>query len=121
MANMGYVVGTGLGKHGEGRIEPVTAVVLPPRKSLGLLIIIDLNIYTYIHTPSILKCELIIILDHCMALREAAGGDSNFFSADKLQKKFGNHVIVKKRKATKKKSDDIFSFINKSLSNNGSY
>ncbi len=35
MASMGYVVGTGLGKHGEGRVEPVSAVVLPPGKSLG--------------------------------------------------------------------------------------
>lgn len=35
MAKMGYVVGTGLGKRGEGRVEPVPAVVLPPGKSLG--------------------------------------------------------------------------------------
>lgn len=35
MASMGYIAGTGLGKHGEGRLEPVTATVLPPGKSLG--------------------------------------------------------------------------------------
>lgn len=32
---MGYVVGAGLGKSGEGRIEPVQAMILPPGKSLG--------------------------------------------------------------------------------------
>lgn len=35
MAKMGYVTGTGLGKHGDGRLEPVEAVVLPVGKSLG--------------------------------------------------------------------------------------
>lgn len=36
MAQMGYVVGTGLGKHSDGRIEPVEATVLPAGKSLGI-------------------------------------------------------------------------------------
>jgi hypothetical protein len=35
MAQMGYVVGTGLGKNGEGRLEPVEALVFPAGKSLG--------------------------------------------------------------------------------------
>ena len=35
MAKMGYVHGSGLGKKGEGRIEPVTAIVFPPGRSLG--------------------------------------------------------------------------------------
>lgn len=35
MAKMGYVHGSGLGKQGEGRIEPVEAVVFPPGRSLG--------------------------------------------------------------------------------------
>lgn len=38
MANMGYVVGTGLGKSGEGRVEPVIAVALPRGKSLGMIL-----------------------------------------------------------------------------------
>ena len=29
MAKMGYVAGKGLGKHNQGRAEPVPAVVLP--------------------------------------------------------------------------------------------
>lgn len=35
MAKMGYIIGTGLGKNAEGRIDPVTAVILPAGKSLG--------------------------------------------------------------------------------------
>lgn len=40
MANMGYVVGCGLGKFGEGRLEPVEAMAYPPGKSLGKLLIV---------------------------------------------------------------------------------
>lgn len=38
---MGYVVGTGLGRRADGRTEPVTAVILPPGKSLGKNIILN--------------------------------------------------------------------------------
>lgn len=38
MQKMGYIVGTGLGKHAEGRIDPVTAVILPAGKSLGIYV-----------------------------------------------------------------------------------
>lgn len=38
MTKMGYVYGSGLGKEGEGRIEPVQAVVFPPGRSLGTYI-----------------------------------------------------------------------------------
>lgn len=37
MMQMGYVIGTGLGKRSDGRIKPVEAQVLPAGKSLGLL------------------------------------------------------------------------------------
>ncbi|KAK2706969.1 hypothetical protein QYM36_014859, partial [Artemia franciscana] len=46
MAKLGYVMGSGLGKHGEGRTEPVEAIVLPRGKSL----------------------------DHCMEIKEKAKG-----------------------------------------------
>lgn len=36
MEKMGYVVGTGLGREGEGRVEPVTAYVYPQGVSLGM-------------------------------------------------------------------------------------
>lgn len=35
MAKMGYVLGSGLGREGEGRLEPVQAMVFPPGRSLG--------------------------------------------------------------------------------------
>jgi hypothetical protein len=34
MASMGYVMGAGLGKRSEGRIEPVPAMLYPPGRSL---------------------------------------------------------------------------------------
>ncbi|XP_065563938.1 zinc finger CCCH-type with G patch domain-containing protein-like isoform X1 [Artemia franciscana] len=34
MTRLGYVMGSGLGKSGEGRTEPVEAIVLPPGRSL---------------------------------------------------------------------------------------
>ena len=35
MMQMGYVIGTGLGKRSDGRIEPVETQILPTGKSLG--------------------------------------------------------------------------------------
>ncbi|XP_045461357.1 zinc finger CCCH-type with G patch domain-containing protein isoform X2 [Harmonia axyridis] len=99
MQKMGYVVGTGLGKRSNGRIEPVTAVVLPPRKSL----------------------------DYCMGLREKHGGDKNFFSIEKkLEKKKRRQEKrnEKKRKRALKKAlkkeqkrEDVFKFLNETLTN----
>lgn len=37
MAQMGYILGTGLGKRSDGRINPVETTVLPAGKSLGYL------------------------------------------------------------------------------------
>lgn len=38
MEKMGYIVGAGLGKNSQGRVNPVTAVILPAGKSLGVFI-----------------------------------------------------------------------------------
>jgi len=38
MMQMGYVIGTGLGRHSDGRIKPVEATVLPAGKSLGIYV-----------------------------------------------------------------------------------
>lgn len=93
MAKMGYVVGTGLGKNGEGRLDPVEAVVLPAGKSL----------------------------DHCMNLKEAAGGSNDLFSAEKLQKKLALREIRRSERAYRrekhKEKHDVFNFINTKLTN----
>uniref|UniRef100_A0A1B6LBU8 Zinc finger CCCH-type with G patch domain-containing protein n=1 Tax=Graphocephala atropunctata TaxID=36148 RepID=A0A1B6LBU8_9HEMI len=94
MANMGYVVGCGLGKHGEGRLEPVEAMAYPPGKSL----------------------------DACMALREAAGGDRNMFKAEQRQKKQQRQLLKIQQHQQLKDANkrDLFSFINSKLINTGS-
>ncbi|XP_046398945.1 zinc finger CCCH-type with G patch domain-containing protein [Ischnura elegans] len=95
MSKMGYVVGTGLGKRGEGRLEPVPAVVLPTGKSL----------------------------DHCMAMKEQgwetdptkAGGAG----MKKVKKKWRKGKGGGRRKGLKNKDGlqatpdtNVFDFIN---------
>ncbi|XP_044761463.1 zinc finger CCCH-type with G patch domain-containing protein isoform X2 [Coccinella septempunctata] len=89
MQKMGYVVGTGLGKRSDGRIDPVTAVILPPGKSL----------------------------DHCMSLRESHGGDKNLFSVEKKMKKLQKKQELKNQRAYLKEQNkvDVFKFLNKTL------
>ncbi|XP_053987563.1 zinc finger CCCH-type with G patch domain-containing protein-like [Hylaeus volcanicus] len=91
MARMGYVAGTGLGKHSDGRIEPVEATVLPAGKSL----------------------------DHCMELRENAGGDKNLFSVEhrmrKQQQKLERQRERQYQRAKQQEEKNIFNFINATL------
>ncbi|EFN81050.1 zinc finger CCCH-type with G patch domain-containing protein [Harpegnathos saltator] len=91
MMQMGYVVGTGLGKHGDGRIQPVEATVLPAGKSL----------------------------DHCMELREFAGGDKDLFSAErkmrKQQQKLEQQRERQYQKEKERENSNVFNFINKTL------
>ncbi|KAK9310675.1 hypothetical protein QLX08_000011 [Tetragonisca angustula] len=91
MAQMGYVVGTGLGKHSDGRIEPVEATVLPAGKSL----------------------------DHCMELRENAGGDENLFSVErrmrKQQQKLEQQREKQYQREKEREENNVFNFINATL------
>ncbi|XP_032676038.1 zinc finger CCCH-type with G patch domain-containing protein [Odontomachus brunneus] len=91
MMQMGYVVGTGLGKRGDGRIQPVEATVLPAGKSL----------------------------DHCMELREFAGGDKDLFSAErkmrKQQQKLEQQRERQYQREKEKEDSNVFNFINKTL------
>lgn len=89
MQQMGYVIGTGLGKLGEGRLEPVPAVVLPAGKSL----------------------------DHCMTLKENAGGDESLFSVERRLKKLQRQQEMRNKKAyeREKQKKDVFEFINNTI------
>ncbi|VEN58742.1 unnamed protein product [Callosobruchus maculatus] len=91
MQKMGYVVGTGLGKKSEGRIDPVIAVILPQGKSL----------------------------DYCMKLREKAGGDKNLFSVERKMKRLQriqeNRTKRSERKEQRKKNGNVFNFLNENI------
>uniref|UniRef100_A0A182Q6B9 Zinc finger CCCH-type with G patch domain-containing protein n=1 Tax=Anopheles farauti TaxID=69004 RepID=A0A182Q6B9_9DIPT len=96
MQKMGYVVGTGLGREGEGIVIPVSAQVLPQGRSL----------------------------DYCMELREQANGDKDLFSVEKKlvqlkkqQEKRAARDYERRSKADKAK--DVFSFINEQVFNGG--
>ncbi|XP_017755554.1 PREDICTED: zinc finger CCCH-type with G patch domain-containing protein [Eufriesea mexicana] len=91
MAQMGYVVGTGLGKRSDGRVEPVEATVLPAGKSL----------------------------DHCMKLRENAGGDKNLFSVEcklrKQRQKLEQQREKQYQREKEREENNVFNFINATL------
>ncbi|XP_011702720.1 PREDICTED: zinc finger CCCH-type with G patch domain-containing protein [Wasmannia auropunctata] len=91
MMQMGYVIGTGLGKRSDGRIEPIEAQILPAGKSL----------------------------DHCMELREFAGDDKDLFSAErkmrKQQQKLEQQRERQYQKEKQKEDNNVFNFINKAL------
>ncbi|XP_020287630.1 zinc finger CCCH-type with G patch domain-containing protein [Pseudomyrmex gracilis] len=92
MMQMGYVSGAGLGKRGDGRVEPVEATILPAGKSL----------------------------DHCMQLREFAGGDKDLFSAERKMRKHQRKIEQQSERQYQKDKEDgkksnVFNFINKTL------
>ncbi|XP_011306166.1 zinc finger CCCH-type with G patch domain-containing protein isoform X2 [Fopius arisanus] len=91
MLQMGYILGTGLGKRGNGRVEPVEATVLPPGKSL----------------------------DHCMKLKEEAAGNKNLFTVERKLRKEKQKIdrqLAKQYDKEKEKEKNIFDFINTTLS-----
>ncbi|KAL0274083.1 UNVERIFIED_CONTAM: hypothetical protein PYX00_006599 [Menopon gallinae] len=89
MAKMGYIHGSGLGREGKGRVEPVSAVILPAGKSL----------------------------DHCMMLREHSGGDKDFFKAEKRMKQIQKkqEKMLQRSYEREKNRTDVFMFLNKNL------
>ncbi|CAG0883198.1 unnamed protein product [Darwinula stevensoni] len=89
MAKMGYVLGQGLGRRGEGRTEPVEAVVLPAGKSL----------------------------DHCMALRELSG-DGCLSQAEQKMRKLQKQAEKQSQREYERQmtQTDVFDFINSKLS-----
>ncbi|XP_074111841.1 zinc finger CCCH-type with G patch domain-containing protein [Cotesia typhae] len=90
MAQMGYILGTGLGKKSDGRVVPVEATVLPAGKSL----------------------------DHCMKLRENAGCDENLFTVEKRMMKQTRKLEKQQEKQyqrEKTRDKNVFNFINNTL------
>ncbi|XP_052789995.1 zinc finger CCCH-type with G patch domain-containing protein-like [Mya arenaria] len=88
LSKMGYIPGQGLGKNGEGRIEPVPIQLLPQGKSL----------------------------DKIMALKEISG-NRDMFDAMKRQEKLDRNLAKKLENQYKSgvQKTGVFDFINKKL------
>nr|XP_045581182.1 zinc finger CCCH-type with G patch domain-containing protein-like isoform X1 [Procambarus clarkii] len=92
MEKMGYVVGTGLGPEGEGRVEPVTAYVYPQGVSL----------------------------DRCMELREASNGEELLNVEKRLDRERRKEEAKSTQAAERlKKRTSVFDIINKKLAGKG--
>uniref|UniRef100_A0A182KAE3 Zinc finger CCCH-type with G patch domain-containing protein n=1 Tax=Anopheles christyi TaxID=43041 RepID=A0A182KAE3_9DIPT len=93
MQKMGYIVGTGLGREGEGIVVPVSAQVLPQGRSL----------------------------DYCMELREQSNGDKDLFSVEKklvqLKRQQEKRAAkdYERQRAKEDKAKDVFTFINQQV------
>ncbi|VVC37070.1 G-patch domain,Zinc finger, CCCH-type [Cinara cedri] len=85
MAKMGYIMGAGLGKNGEGRIIPVEATVLPKGKSL----------------------------DHCMSIKNTVQ-IQNARKKHKQQMQLERSMKKSYEKALEK-PPDVFTFLNSNL------
>ena len=90
MAKMGYVVGSGLGKRADGRVEPVPAMVYPTGKSL----------------------------DWCMEAREKAGGGDMLSVEKKMKRQQAREAKKEERRMeNEQKNMSVFDFINNKLGN----
>ncbi|XP_012945956.1 zinc finger CCCH-type with G patch domain-containing protein [Aplysia californica] len=90
MAKMGYITGQGLGRHGDGRAEPVPILLLPQGKSL----------------------------DKIMELKEMSGNADLFNAMKKLEKR--QKIMEKKQEAQEKRGKQreklgVFGFLNHRL------
>lgn len=58
--------------------------------------------------------------DHCMKLRENAGGDKNLFSAERKLKRLQRQQEIRSQKAYEREKNkvDVFSFLNNTLGKN---
>ncbi|KAG0713254.1 Zinc finger CCCH-type with G patch domain-containing protein [Chionoecetes opilio] len=92
MRKMGYIVGSGLGREGEGRVEPVTAYVYPQGVSL----------------------------DRCMELRESSNGEELLEVEKRLDRQKRIEVAKSVQAAERlKKKTSVFDIINKKLGAKG--
>ncbi|KAK7073723.1 hypothetical protein SK128_023308 [Halocaridina rubra] len=94
MQKMGYVVGTGLGPSGEGRVEPVVAYVYPQGVSL----------------------------DRCMELREASNGEEMLQVEKRLEREKRREEAKSAQAAERMRNrTSVFDIINKKLGGKGKY
>lgn len=87
MQKFGYVLGTGLGSNGEGRIDPVQIQILPTGKSL----------------------------DYCMELREQANGDKDLFTVErklKKQQQKQEQINIRAYERDREQRSNVFNFLN---------
>lgn len=92
MEKMGYIVGTGLGREGEGRVEPVSAYVYPQGVSL----------------------------DRCMELREASNGEELLEVEKRLDREKRKEEAKSAQVAERlRKQTSVFDIINKKLGGKG--
>ncbi|XP_050525690.1 zinc finger CCCH-type with G patch domain-containing protein isoform X2 [Daktulosphaira vitifoliae] len=87
MTKMGYIMGAGLGKNGEGRIEPVEAIVLPKGKSL----------------------------DHCMVAKNSS--KVRDLQKKRKKQMNIERCMKKSYEKASHKPQDIFTFLNSRLNN----
>ena len=96
MLKMGWVVGSGLGRRGEGRVEPVTARLYPSGKSL----------------------------DWCMEMRDKYGDSGLVGDVEKIMKKEAKEAARKSKQSAEaaerrdNSAKSLFDFINVNLGNN---
>ena len=95
MLKMGWVVGSGLGRRGEGRVEPVTARLYPSGKSL----------------------------DWCMEMRDKYGDSGALGDVEKIMKKEAKEAARKSKRSAEaaerrdNSAKSLFDFINVNLGN----
>ncbi|KAK6195206.1 hypothetical protein SNE40_000680 [Patella caerulea] len=87
MIKMGYIIGQGLGKNGDGKAEPVPIQLIPKGKSL----------------------------DKIMELKEIAGDQDLFDAMKKLKKKTKKTEDKNRQPKQTSQPTDMFDFINKKL------
>lgn len=109
MQKMGYVIGTGLGRNSDGRLDPVTAVILPAGKSLG--------IFCMSRKISLL-ISCFFLYRSLYAVTENAGGDKDLFSVERKLKRLQKRQEAQNQKVyeQEKKKVNIFNFLNDTLS-----
>lgn len=116
MKNMGYVVGTGLGPQGEGRILPVTCTITPSGRSLDHC----MKLREESSSEDPLKVRVIILLKKVLRMIESYLYFLIFMQVEKRLRRLEKKKEEREKKAYEKlvnrEKHDVFKFLNKTLS-----